>query len=68
MFTTTALAIGAIAALVTGLSKTALPGAGLLATPLFALIADGRMIAGVALPVLIFADIDRANAACVAAT
>ncbi len=57
MFTTTALAIGAIAALVTGLSKTALPGAGLLATPLFALIADGRMIAGVALPVLIFADI-----------
>lgn len=57
MFTVTALAIGAIAALVTGLSKTALPGAGLLATPLFALVADGRMIAGVALPVLIFADL-----------
>ncbi len=57
MFTFGALAIGAIAALVTGLSKTALPGAGLLATPLFALVADGRMIAGVALPVLIFADI-----------
>lgn len=57
MFTATALAIGAIAALVTGLSKTALPGAGLLATPLFALVADGRMIAGVALPVLIFADV-----------
>lgn len=57
MFTTTALVVGVLAALVTGLSKTALPGAGLLATPLFALVADGRMITGIALPVLIFADI-----------
>jgi hypothetical protein len=57
MFTATALAVGVLAALVTGLSKTALPGAGLLATPLFALVVDGRMITGVALPVLIFADV-----------
>ena len=52
-----AIVIGALAAIVTGLSKTALPGAGLLAVPLFAMVADGRMIPGVTLPVLIFADL-----------
>ena len=57
MFTVGAIAIGALAAIVTGLSKTALPGAGLLAVPLFAVVADGRMIPGVTLPVLLFADL-----------
>ncbi|MFZ4717963.1 MAG: TSUP family transporter [Ilumatobacteraceae bacterium] len=57
MFTLGALAIGALAAIVTGLSKTALPGAGLLAVPLFAVVAEGRMIPGVTLPVLLFADL-----------
>jgi hypothetical protein len=57
MFTTGALLVGALAAIVTGLSKTALPGAGLLAVPLFAVVAEGRMIPGVTLPVLLFADV-----------
>ncbi len=56
MFTASALAIGALAAVITGLSKTALPGAGLLAVPLFALVAEGRGIPGVTLPVLLLAD------------
>ncbi|MEN9645015.1 MAG: hypothetical protein RL238_1684 [Actinomycetota bacterium] len=57
MFTVGALVVGAIAAIVTGLSKTALPGAGLLAVPLFAVVAEGRGIPGVTLPVLLFADL-----------
>ena len=57
MFTAGALLVGAIAAIVTGLSKTALPGAGLLAVPLFAVVAEGRGIPGVTLPVLLFADL-----------
>jgi hypothetical protein len=61
MFTIGAIAIGAIAALVTGLSKTALPGAGLLATPLFAMVVQGRAIPGITLPVLIFADLFAIN-------
>ncbi|MEQ1703665.1 MAG: sulfite exporter TauE/SafE family protein [Ilumatobacteraceae bacterium] len=56
MFTVGALLIGAVAAVVTGLSKAALPGAGLLAVPLFAMVAEGRGIPGVALPVLLFGD------------
>lgn len=57
MFTASALIVGAIAAAVTGLSKSALPGAGLLAVPLFALIAEGRGIPGVALPILLAGDV-----------
>jgi uncharacterized protein len=57
MFTLSALLIGALAAAVTGLSKAALPGAGLLAVPLFAMVAEGRGIPGVALPVLLFGDL-----------
>jgi uncharacterized membrane protein YfcA len=57
MFTASALIIGAIAAVVTGLSKAALPGAGLLAVPLFAVVAEGRGIPGTALPVLLFGDL-----------
>lgn len=57
MFTTTALLLGALGAVITGLSKTALPGAGLLAIPLFAMVTEGRLIPGTTLPVLIAADL-----------
>lgn len=57
MITLGAVLIGICAALVVGLSKTALPGAALLATPLIALVFDGRVIAGAALPILLLADV-----------
>lgn len=57
MFTVGGLLIGALAAIVIGVSKAALPGAGLLAVPLFAMVAEGRGIPGVALPVLLFGDV-----------
>jgi uncharacterized membrane protein YfcA len=57
MFSGSDYLVGGIAALIVGLSKTALPGAGLLATPLFALIVSGRAIPGVTLPVLLAADV-----------
>jgi uncharacterized membrane protein YfcA len=56
LFSGEAIAIGVVIALVVGLSKTALPGAGLLASPLLALVVSGRAIPGVALPILLFAD------------
>ena len=40
-----------------GLSKTAVPGAGLLSTPLIATIVEGRLIAGASLPILLVADV-----------
>lgn len=49
--------VGAVAGLIVGLSKTALPGAGLLATPLLATVFSGRMIAGGTLPILLAADL-----------
>lgn len=49
--------IGAVAGLIVGLSKTALPGAGLLATPLLASVFSGRQIAGGTLPILLAADL-----------
>ncbi len=57
MFTPEAIIVGIIAALVVGLSKTALPGAGLLSVPLIAMIVDGRLIAGASLPLLMVADV-----------
>jgi uncharacterized membrane protein YfcA len=57
VFTITGLAVGAIAALLVGLSKTALPGAAIIATPLLATVVDGRAIAGTTLPILITADV-----------
>lgn len=57
MFTAEALTFGALAALVVGLSKTAVPGAGLLSVPLVASVVEGRLIAGASLPLLIFADL-----------
>ena len=55
MFTVGNLILGSIAALIVGLSKTAFPGAALVATPIFATIVSGRLIAGTTLPILIFA-------------
>lgn len=57
MFTVGALFAGAVAAYIIGLSKTGLPGGGLLAIPLFATVFEGRMIVGASLPVLMFADL-----------
>ena len=57
MFTTGHLLIGAVAAIVIGLSKSAIPGGGLLATPLLALVVSGRLIAGTTLPLLLIADV-----------
>jgi uncharacterized membrane protein YfcA len=57
VFTAEAITIGIVAALVVGLSKTALPGAGLLSVPLIATVVEGRLIAGASLPLLIMADV-----------
>ena len=57
VFTVEALVAGALAAYIVGLSKTALPGSGLIAIPLFATVFDGRLIPGATLPILICADL-----------
>ncbi len=57
MFTTSHLLLGVVAAAIIGLSKSAVPGGGMLATPLLAMIVSGRLIAGTTLPLLIVADI-----------
>jgi uncharacterized membrane protein YfcA len=57
VFEPDALLIGAVGAYVVGLSKTGLPGAAVLAVPLFATVFDGRSIPGATLPILIVADL-----------
>jgi uncharacterized membrane protein YfcA len=57
VFTVSALLAGAVAAYIVGLSKTGIPGGGLLAIPLFATVFEGRLITGATLPVLMFADL-----------
>ncbi len=57
VFTITGLAVGAVAAFLVGLSKTALPGAAIIATPLLATVVHGRAIAGTTLPILLTADL-----------
>ena len=57
MFTVGSLIVGAVAAYVIGFSKTALPGAALVAVPLLATVFEGRLIPGGTLPILIFADL-----------
>ena len=57
MFTLGALAVGVVAAYLVGVSKTALPGAALVATPLIATVVSGREIPGTTLPILITADL-----------
>jgi uncharacterized membrane protein YfcA len=57
VFTLGNLILGSIAALIVGMSKTAFPGAALVATPIVATIVSGRAIAGTTLPILIAADV-----------
>ncbi len=57
MFTAGNLILGSVAALIVGMSKTAFPGAALVATPIIATIVTGRAIAGTTLPILIAADV-----------
>ncbi len=57
VFTVGSLLAGTLAAYVIGFSKTALPGAALVAVPLFATVFEGRLIPGGTLPVLICADL-----------
>ena len=57
MFTLAALTVGAFAAWLVGVSKTALPGAAIIATPLLATVVHGREIAGTTLPILLTADL-----------
>ena len=49
--------IGVIAALIVGISKTGLPGIGILIVPLMALVFGGRLSIGATLPLLISGDI-----------
>ncbi|HEY3289632.1 MAG TPA: sulfite exporter TauE/SafE family protein [Anaerolineae bacterium] len=49
--------IGILAALVVGLSKTGLPGIGILVVPLMAAVFGGRLGVGATLPLLIFGDV-----------
>ncbi|HZP84167.1 MAG TPA: sulfite exporter TauE/SafE family protein [Chthonomonadaceae bacterium] len=48
--------LGAIAALCIGMSKTGLPGVGVLIVPVMAALFDGRTSVGTVLPLLLFAD------------
>ena len=57
MFTLGNLILGSIAGLIVGLSKTALPGAALVVSPLIAAIVTGRAIPGTTLPILLAADV-----------
>jgi uncharacterized protein len=57
VFTAGNLILGSVAALIVGLSKTAFPGAALVATPIIATIVTGRAIAGTTLPILFAGDI-----------
>jgi uncharacterized membrane protein YfcA len=49
-------AVGALAALIVGFSKTGVPGTGILVVPLMASVFGGRLSVGATLPLLIFAD------------
>ena len=57
MFTAANLALGMTAAFMVGVSKTGIPGGALLAVPMFAMIFEGRLIAGGTLPILIAGDL-----------
>ncbi len=57
MFGVETILVGVLAAYVVGVSKTGLPGAGIIAIPLFATVFEGRLIPGGTLPVLIVADL-----------
>jgi hypothetical protein len=50
-------ALGGLAALLIGFSKTGMPGAGIVVVPLLATAFGGRQSVGVMLPLLVFADV-----------
>jgi len=49
--------VGVVAALIVGVTKTGIPGIGILIVPLMAIIFGGRLSVGATLPLLIFGDI-----------
>ena len=49
--------IGALTALLVGVSKTGIPGAGILAVPVMATLFSGKSSVGMLLPLLITADV-----------
>src|SRR5690349_24539028 len=49
--------IGILAALMVGITKTGIPGVGILVVPLMAVVFGGRLSVGATLPLLIFGDI-----------
>lgn len=57
LFEVGALLVGCLAAFLVGVSKTGLPGAAMIATPLIATVTTGRMIAGTVVPILLLADV-----------
>lgn len=57
MFTAGNLILGTLAGLIVGLSKTALPGAALVVTPIIGSVVAGRAIPGTTLPILLAADV-----------
>lgn len=57
VLTTSAILIGLIAAFMVGVSKTALPGSAMLATPMIATVVEGRLLPGTTLPILIIGDL-----------
>ncbi len=54
---TSAWIVGALTALLVGVSKTGIPGAGILAVPVMATLFDGKASVGMLLPMLITADV-----------
>jgi uncharacterized protein len=57
VFTAGNLILGALAGLIVGLSKTALPGGALVVTPIVGAFVSGRLLPGTVLPLLIAADL-----------
>lgn len=57
MFTLGAIATGFAAAFIIGFSKTALPGAALIAIPMLATVVEGRLVPGASLPILLAGDV-----------
>src|SRR5688500_14866241 len=49
--------VGILAALMVGITKTGIPGIGILIVPLMAIVFGGRLSVGATLPLLIFGDI-----------
>ena len=57
MLTGSTVVVALLAAFILGLSKTAIPGGGLLATPVIATVFHGRALPGAALGILLMADV-----------